>query len=61
MTVSFGFEGDFRRPLTEGFNSVSGSQIVAANEPALVFSATTTMVPGSSPSPTTPTSRERWR
>ncbi len=45
-TATFDFEGDFRRPLTDGFDPVAGSQVVATNEPALVFSATTTMVPG---------------
>ncbi|MGI9612444.1 MAG: DUF6920 family protein [Acidimicrobiales bacterium] len=44
--VEFGIEGDFRRPLTDGFNPLTGSQTTAINEPALVFSGTTTVFPG---------------
>jgi hypothetical protein len=38
--------GDFRRPLTEGFNPTTGEQVIAANTPAMVFSATTPILPG---------------
>ena len=44
--VEFDMEGDFRRPLTEGFNPLRGHQVTAINEPALMFSGTTTMFPG---------------
>lgn len=39
-------EGDFRRPLTEGFARTNASQTIAIRTPALVFAATTPIVPG---------------
>ncbi len=42
MTMS----GEFRRPLTEGFNPTTAEQTTAIGVPALMFSARTTMVPG---------------
>lgn len=41
--VSLTASGDFRRPLTEGFNPTTAEQVIAINTPALMFSATTTM------------------
>lgn len=38
--------GDFRRPLTEGFNPTTAQQVIAAATPAMVFSATTPILPG---------------
>jgi hypothetical protein len=38
--------GDFRRPLTETFNPTTAQQVIAANLPAMVFSATTPILPG---------------
>lgn len=38
--------GQFRRPLTEGFNATTASQVIAAGVPALMFSATTPVLPG---------------
>lgn len=39
-------EGDFRRPLTERFARTTASQTIAVRTPALVFAATTPIVPG---------------
>lgn len=39
-------EGQFRRPQTEGFNFTTAEQVIAVREPALMFSATTPIVPG---------------
>lgn len=39
-------EGDFRRPLTEEFNATTAEQVIAIGRPALVFSATTPVLPG---------------
>ena len=39
-------EGQFRRPLTEAFNPTTAEQVIAVNTPAMVFSETTTMLPG---------------
>ena len=39
-------EGQFRRPLTETFNFTTSEQVIAIGEPALMFSATTPIVPG---------------
>jgi hypothetical protein len=39
-------EGQFRRPQTETFNFTTAEQVIAATEPALMFSATTPIVPG---------------
>ena len=38
--------GDFRRPLTKGFNHTTSEQILAIGTPALMFSATTPVLPG---------------
>lgn len=39
-------KGQFRRPLTESFSETSVEQVIAIGTPALVFSATTPIVPG---------------
>lgn len=39
-------EGDFRRPLTETFAPTTAEQVIAIGEPALMFSATTPVMPG---------------
>ncbi len=39
-------QGMFRRPLTEGFTETSVEQVIAIGTPALMFSATTPIVPG---------------
>lgn len=39
-------EGSFRRPLTEGFNATTAEQVIALGTPALMFSATTPVLPG---------------
>lgn len=39
-------EGQFRRPLTDGFNPTTAEQVVAIGTPALMFSATTPVLPG---------------
>lgn len=39
-------EGQFRRPQTEGFNFTTAEQVIAVSEPALMFSATTPIIPG---------------
>lgn len=44
--VRLSAEGQFRRPLTEGFNPTTASQVIAAGVPALMFSATTPVLPG---------------
>ncbi|MCV6577348.1 MAG: hypothetical protein OIF58_16620 [Cohaesibacter sp.] len=44
-TVKFAMQGQFRRPLTETFESTSAEQTIAVATPALVFSATTPIVP----------------
>ncbi len=44
--TEFTMEGDFRRPLTEGFNPTTAEQIAATGVPAFVFSATTPVLPG---------------
>ncbi|MEZ5738271.1 MAG: DUF6544 family protein [Burkholderiaceae bacterium] len=44
--VRLGASGDFRRPLTEHFNPTTANQVIAAGVPALMFSATTPMLPG---------------
>ena len=38
--------GQFRRPLTEAFNATTARQVIAAGTPALMFSATTPILPG---------------
>ncbi len=44
--VRMSASGQFRRPLTEGFNATTASQVIATGVPALMFSATTPMLPG---------------
>lgn len=44
--VSLTAEGDFRRPLTERFAPTQASQTIAVRTPALVFAATTPILPG---------------
>lgn len=39
-------EGQFRRPLTEGFSPTTAEQVIAIGTPALMFSATTPVLPG---------------
>lgn len=39
-------EGQFRRPQTEVFNFTTAEQVIAVSEPALMFSATTPILPG---------------
>ncbi len=38
--------GDFRRPLQEGFEPTTAAQTIAVNTPALMFDATTPILPG---------------
>lgn len=45
-TVRLSASGQFRRPLTEGFNATSARQVIAAGVPALMFSADTPVLPG---------------
>ena len=44
--VALSMEGDFRRPLTEGFAPTTADQTIAAGTPALMFAATTPIIPG---------------
>ncbi|MCP4225362.1 MAG: hypothetical protein GY773_18660 [Actinomycetia bacterium] len=44
--VELTMEGEFRRPLTDGFSPTTAEQTVAVGVPGLMFSARTTMVPG---------------
>ena len=44
--VTLTMEGDFRRPLTDGFAATTGEQTIAIGTPSLMFSARTTMFPG---------------
>lgn len=39
-------EGQFRRPQSEEFSFTTAEQVIAVSEPALMFSATTPVVPG---------------
>lgn len=39
-------EGDFRRPLSDDFGSATAQQVIAIGTPALMFSATTDVLPG---------------
>lgn len=39
-------EGQFRRPQTETFSFTTSEQVIAMNAPALMFSATTPVIPG---------------
>lgn len=39
-------EGRFRRPLTDAFNDATAEQVIAVGTPALMFSATTPVLPG---------------
>lgn len=45
-TVTLTQEGDFRRPLKEDFAPTTATQTVAAGTPAMMFAATTPIVPG---------------
>lgn len=44
--VRLSASGDFRRPQTEDFNATTARQVIAAGLPALMFSATTPVLPG---------------
>lgn len=44
--VRLAAEGQFRRPQTEGFSFTTAEQVIALREPALMFSATTPIIPG---------------
>ncbi|MDD0839615.1 hypothetical protein PSQ40_13600 [Curvibacter sp. HBC61] len=44
--VRLSASGQFRRPLTQGFNPTGAQQVIAAGAPALMFSATTSIMPG---------------
>lgn len=44
--VNLTAEGEFRRPLTEEFAPTTASQTIAVGTPALMFAATTPIVPG---------------
>lgn len=39
-------EGQFRRPQTDSFSFTTSEQVIAASTPALMFSATTPIIPG---------------
>jgi len=45
-SVSLDASGQFRRPLTDDFNSTTARQVIAVGVPALMFSATTPVFPG---------------
>ena len=44
--VHLSASGQFRRPQTEGFNPTTARQVIASGVPALMFSATTPVLPG---------------
>ena len=44
--VDITMQGQFRRPKTQGFTPTTAEQTIAVGTPALVFSATTPIVPG---------------
>jgi hypothetical protein len=44
--VRLSAEGQFRRPLTAGFQPTTAAQVIAIGAPALMFSATTPIIPG---------------
>ena len=44
--VRLSASGQFRRPQTDGFKATTARQVIAAGTPALMFSATTPIVPG---------------
>lgn len=44
--VRLSSEGQFRRPQTEEFSLTTAEQVIATNTPALMFSATTPIIPG---------------
>lgn len=44
--VSMEMDGQFRRPQTEGFAATTATQTAAVGTPALVFTATTSIIPG---------------
>ncbi|NKE46196.1 hypothetical protein HB662_15525 [Roseomonas frigidaquae] len=45
-TVRLAQAGEFRRPLTEGFAPTTAEQTIAIGTPALMFAATTPLLPG---------------
>jgi hypothetical protein len=45
-SVEVAQSGDFRRPLTEGFQATTAEQTIAVGTPALMFSARTPILPG---------------
>jgi hypothetical protein len=45
-TVRLTAQGDFRRPLTDGFAATTAAQTIAVGTPALMFDATTPIGPG---------------
>jgi len=44
--VSVAAKGQFRRPLTDSFSTTTSEQVIAVGTPALMFSATTPVLPG---------------
>ena len=44
--VKLTMDGDFRRPLTDGFTSTTAEQTIAVGTPSLMFSARTSLFPG---------------
>lgn len=44
--VRLSASGQFRRPLTQDFNPTTANQVIASGVPALMFSATTPIIPG---------------
>lgn len=44
--MQFTASGDFRRPLTDKFGPTTVSQTIAVDTPALMFAATTSIIPG---------------
>ncbi|MEZ5851510.1 MAG: DUF6544 family protein [Hyphomicrobiaceae bacterium] len=44
--VTLTAKGDFRRPLRQGFARTTASQTIAVSTPALLFAATTPIIPG---------------
>lgn len=45
-TVTLAMEGEFRRPRSEGFAPTTAEQTIAVGTPALLFAATTPILPG---------------
>lgn len=46
QVVRLAAKGQFRRPLTDSFSTTTAQQVIALTEPALMFSATTPVLPG---------------